>query len=579
MAEARRVRPRRKPPNWSWGVDDPVPIRPRVVLAAQHAALALVFLVYPILAARVAGLPHDVIETLVGATIVAFGLTTMAQCWPRGPGSGFFIVQFPNPIQIPAATLALAVGGIPLLAGLSILCGLFQIALARMARLLRPVLSPFVCGVAVLMLAMSLIGPALDRILSDVGEPVQHFLPEALLVAVATLGPIIVAVTFGPRRAKLVAVAIGVSTGWLTAWLVGLTPPDALARIAAVPLIGPPHLFPDGWSIETAELPAVLLAGFTTSIITLGLMLSVDRATDADWRRADLARASRGMQVDGGGTLLSGIIGGYPLACSTAHAGLVYASGAASGRIGVLAGAFMVAAAFVPKLVTALTTVPVPVIGSVLLYAATYLMVTGMDLILSRRLSDRRIFIVGVSVISGMSVELAPFAYAGVPDWAAPLFQTPLGVAVIVAVTMSLVFRIGIRRTAEVGVAPAGEMLGTARTFLERQGDLWGTRREVIGIAVPATAQVLDALVDSGMAERDLRLRAHFDEIDLDVTILYRGERLPEPEPGAVPSPDDLLGDRAAVARFLSHYLPHLGDRLVRGREGEFETLTLRFEN
>jgi xanthine/uracil permease len=429
------------------------------------------------------------------------------------------------------------------------------------------------------MLGVSMVDPALHRVLGAEIARGAGFDGPTLAVSVATLALIVVLVVFGGRMTKLFAVPAAIAAGWVAAAIAGLAPEDMTARIAAAPLVGLPRLAIPSFTVDWALLPVFLLGGLIGAIDTLGVMLTADRMNDADWRRADMAAASRGIRAGGVGNVISGVLGGYPIACSSSHVGIAFATAATARSIGVAAGALTIAAAFFPKLVVATTTMPAPVTGAILVYAATYLIASGMDLVMSRRLSDRRIFVVGLSVILGLSVLLVHFVYEGLPAWALPIFEAPISVAAAAAVVLNLLLRIGIRRTAEIEVPRGGGAFDTVRDFVERQGDLWGTRREVIATAVPAAAQVVDALQENDIAAAPLRLRARFDEINLDITVLYDGDPLPLAVPGAVPSPDDLLGDRAAVARFLSHFLSHLGDRMVRGREGSLQTLTLRFEN
>jgi xanthine permease XanP len=579
MSERIAARPRRKPAGLTWNVDDPVPPRMLMVLAAQHAALILILLVYPLVAAAEIGLSPVDTETFISAAIIGLGLTTMLQCWPRGPGSGFLIVHMPNPILMPAAIQAGRLGGLGLVAGMLIIVGVFQVGLARIVKPLRTLLPPEVCGVAVTMLGVSMVHPALNRVLGIQLLNGTGFHGPTLAVSAGTLGAIVLLMIFGNAYTKLFAVPVGVAAGWIVSAFAGLAPADSGARIAEAAIAGLPHIAIPAFAFDWGLVLVFLLGGLITSIDTLGLMLTADRMNDADWRRADMAAASRGIQVDGMGNVIQGLLGGHPSSCSSSNVGVAFATAATARTIGIAAGVVMIAAAFFPKLIVAMTTIPAPVIGAILLYAATYLIVSGMDLIMSRRLSDRRIFVVGLSVILGLTVELVPFVYEGLPTWARPIFEAPISVAAASAVILNLLLRIGIRQTAEIAIPDGGSAFTPVRDFLERQGDLWGARREVIAAAVPAASQVLDAFQENDIASAPMRLRAHFDEMNLDLTIVYDGEPLPAPAPGVAATPDDLLGDRAAVARFLSHFLSHLGDRMVRGREGNLQTLTLRFEN
>ena len=84
-------------------------------------------------------------------------------------------------------------------------------------------------------------------------------------------------------------------------------------------------------------------------------------------------------------------------------------------------------------------------------------------------------------------------------------------------------------------------------------------------------------LLDTGLAPDELELRARFDEINFEVSVLYKGE--PIEIPTIRPSPEDLLGDIHAVARFVGYMLSKRADRLVLGKSGDRQMLTLRFEH
>ncbi len=82
-----------KPSNIIYGVDDLPPFSTLFFLAFQHAVLALVFIVYPLmLVAEVHGTQHEA-EGIVTAGILAMAIGTFLQTLGRkGMGSGFLAV-------------------------------------------------------------------------------------------------------------------------------------------------------------------------------------------------------------------------------------------------------------------------------------------------------------------------------------------------------------------------------------------------------------------------------------------------------------------------------------------------------
>src|SRR3546814_4139716 len=74
--------------------------------------------------------------------------------------------------------------------------------------------------------------------------------------------------------------------------------------------------------------------------------------------------------------------------------------------------------AFIPKLTGAIALMPHPVMGAGLLYTSCFLVISGAELIVSRLLDSRRTFIVGLSILAGIGLDLMPDAFVDAPAWA-----------------------------------------------------------------------------------------------------------------------------------------------------------------
>ena len=83
---------------------------------------------------------------------------------------------------------------------------------------------------------------------------------------------------------------------------------------------------------------------------------------------------------------------------SSANLGLAHATGVAARRVGVAAGILLILVAFLPQFAQLIMLLPAAVIGAIMIYTAAYMMVSGMELILSRLLNGRRRATVGFSV-------------------------------------------------------------------------------------------------------------------------------------------------------------------------------------
>ncbi|MGE0723907.1 MAG: uracil-xanthine permease family protein [Alphaproteobacteria bacterium] len=565
----------RKPSNLIYGEDARPPLLALLTLAVQHSILIMMLLVYPIVVAAAVGLPPHEARALVAASILAAGIGTIVQCWPSRLGSGYLAVHTSNPVYIPAMIQAGMAGGPALMAGMTICGGVIGILVSRVLRPLRRLLPAEVCGVSVFLLGVSLVVPGLDRAMSAAGVGgVLHF--ETVVVAAATLGLILAISIFGKGLVRFLSVPIGAGVGWGLALAldVGASVPPGLYDL---PLIGFPIGGHGGWHVDATLLPAVVLAALITSIDNFGLMLALQRMNDADWRRADIPGAARGVQAEGIGNVINGLLGSFPTGVSSSNVALCFATGVTARIVGIAAGGVLIIASFSPRIAGAFTAIPPAVIGAILLYAAAYMIASGMELILSRRLSERRVTVVGLSTIAGLSVLAVPGVYSDLPEVVRPLFSTPLTIGTVSAILLNLLLQIGISRAASVTVPPGADLFELVQEFLERQGEAWGARRDVIAAAIPTTALALDAVVDSGLAKGSIELNARFDETNLDLDIVYPGDPLEIPT--SQPSPESLFADDRAIARFVGWTLSQLADGIrLRHQEGT-QTVALRFDH
>src|SRR3546814_18912051 len=79
--------------------------------------------------------------------------------------------------------------------------------------------------------------------------------------------------------------------------------------------------------------------------------------------------------------------------------------------------------AFIPKLTGAIVLMPYPVMGAGLLYTSCFLVISGVELLFSRMLDSRRTFVVGLSLLAGIGLDLMPRAFAAAPNWLAAFLE------------------------------------------------------------------------------------------------------------------------------------------------------------
>ena len=108
---------------------------------------------------------------------------------------------------------------------------------------------------------------------------------------------------------------------------------------------------------------------------------------------------------------------------SSSNVALSGASGATSRWIGFAAGALFILLGFSPKLGAILSVMPSPVAGAIVVFVVCFMLVSGLQIILSHKPDTRKIFVIGIALCFGLSLDVLPQLYAQVPPWLRPLFE------------------------------------------------------------------------------------------------------------------------------------------------------------
>lgn len=574
---------RRRPPELTYAADERPPIGALAVLGAQHAATTMAFIAYVLVAARTAGLERAATQGVVAVTLLAMALATALQAWGGRWGSGLLLVHQPCPFMIPIIAAAMALGGPGALVGITLVFAVTSLAVAPLVRHLRPLFPPPVVGAVICMGGIALVAPSVRQAL---GVDAGHWVIDgaSAWIAGVTLGGIVVLTVWGGRL-RLMALLLSLAAGVVLAALFGrLEGTEALKGVAVLAL---PSWHTPVLGLNAGLVAATVLVAVLTQLDTLGCVTIMDKMDDADWKRADMRAISGGIRAGGLGDLCAGLLGSFPTAVCSANIALAYATRATARRIGLLTAALMAAAAFLPQLTMALTLIPEPVLGAVGLYAACFLMVSGMELAMSRAIDSRIVFAIGISLCAGVATLQLPQLSAHAPAALHFLLGDGFVLAGLSVVALNLLFRLGTSQRARLTLHAGSATLHTDITgFIESRGAAWGARRNVVQRAAQAALEAVEAVQSAGKGRRGLELRGHFDEFNLDLELLHTGAPLPmgaaasaTPLHAALLESGDESAINAALAQVSGLLLRHLADRVSTATEGENALLRLHFEH
>jgi len=525
-----------------------------VMLGLQHVFVIFISLIFPALIVTLLGTsidPHTA-RSFISLSMIAGGVITILQALrTKYLGSGYLCPSVCGPSYFSASVSAIAAGGLPLLFGMTAIAGVVETAFSRVMNRLRFLFPPEVMGIVVALVGIVIIPMAISNFFGVSGTDTMTSGAE-VAVAVITLVTMIAINVWSKGKLRLYCIIIGMAVGYAASLALGIIPQSSISRIGEAEWFSIPYIKNMRWAFNATMLVPFIIATICSTFKTIGDLGTCQKINDADWKRPDMPIISRGILVDGIGGILPGLMGGFGQSTSSSNVGLSVATGATSRVIAFAAGGIIIALAFFPRLSELFIIMPPPVIGATLIFAISFMIIAGLQIIASRMLDLRRTFVLGSAIIFGLSADVVPQIYTSIHPWLQPVFSSSLALGTITAIVMNLLMRIGISKRSSLELVPGQHSSAEIFTFMEKQGGKWAARREVVMNAAGALNEVLESVTALKLAKGPLYVETTFDELNLDIDITYEGTLLEFPK--KPPAPEEILQEKAAVG-YLSGFL------------------------
>lgn len=536
----------RRPANIVYWLNDVPPARVAVFLAVQQVAFLTALIGIPGLATTWLGPGHEAFLALAGATLLSAGICVILQGLGRfGLGAGLFYPLQCTTATLPALVFATKTAGVDVAFGMIVVIGATQIVVSFCIQRLRGIFTVEVAGLAVFLIGVGLGENGLVLI----GSQMQNDLDagDHLVVALITFATLVGCHVYLRSRLRVFTPLIGLSLGFLLSWILGLLEQEDLALLQDAALIDLPHVPAFGWTFDAAVLVPYIITGITLALTSLGVQVMAQRANDADWQRPELGRIGRGIRAEGVTHLLASLLNGLPMVASGGAVALATASGCTSRALAYWTGGILILLAFLPKVLSLWLLLPDSVTGALFLFLSAITTMTGLSLIGSRMLDNRKTIALGI----GFVVAIAYEPLSSVLNRTAPelhlLTFSGFALSILVTLTLLALFRLGAKEPG-VHLAPSEPGAHNAVVdFLEAQGRRWGADRAAVGRAAHATWQCIE-LLNNGFLDGDhphIDVEARYDPGRISVTLRYGG-RLPN-FPEAAPTPDEIADDPEKV--------------------------------
>ncbi len=369
------------------------------------------------------GLDPNVALFTAGAGTLLFQIVTKGRVPVFLASSFAFIAPIIYGVQtwgIPATLSGLAAAGAFYIV-LSFLINIFGV------EALRRVLPPIVTGPVIMVIGLVLAPVAVSMALGKSGDTVLVVEWKALVISLSALGTTVMVSLLGRGWFKLVPILSGITVGYAISLFLGVVSFDAISTAPWVAM--PNFVFPEfKWEAVLFIVPVAI----APAIEHFGDVLAIGCVTGKDYVKDP--GINRTMLGDGLATSLASCLGGPPNTTYSEVSGAVALTKVFNPGIMTWAAIAAILLAFVGKLGAFLSTIPVPVMGGIMVLLFGAIMVVGMNTLVKAGndlMQPRNLAIVAIIVIFGVGGMSLPFG--------AEFRLGGIGLAGIVGVVLNLV--------------------------------------------------------------------------------------------------------------------------------------------
>ena len=281
--------------------------------------------------------------------------------------------------------------------------------LPMVSRLLPPV----VIGPVIMVIGLSVAVVASSMAMGQAGGNQVLDYTHSLLLSGFTFAVTVMVAVFGSKMMKLVPILIGVAAGYLMALAMGMVD---TAPIAAAPWFAVPHFHSPqvNWQAALFMLPVAI----APAIEHIGGIMAIGKVTGKDY--AAEPGLHRTLAGDGLGVCVAGLIGGPPVTTYGEVTGAAMLTKNSNPAIMTWAAIFAICMAFFGKFNAFLASIPLPVMGGVMILLFGTIASLGLKTLIDAQvnLMQPKNLVIVSSVLTvgvgGMEMKLGSFSFAGV---------------------------------------------------------------------------------------------------------------------------------------------------------------------
>ena len=507
-----------------YSADQTPPTGPLFFSSLQHMLLVVSLgMALPISIGRTVGLDLTLSTSLLSAALFSMGITGILQTLPnKYIGSGFQSMSASDSAALAACVMAAQIGGIPMVLGMTIFSGVLKGILGSFTFKLRKLFPPEVTGTMIFILGISILPTGLKYFL---GTSLPEFNPTHLFVAVLTL-VVMLACTLFIKPLKPYTALAGILFGFIISAITGIFDISSFRQLADQPIIELPIYKELSYSFNPQLMIPFSVVTIAAIVDNIGDYSSCQSADNPKFEKPNWKSIEGGIRGSALGSFIAGFIGGPIQSTATTNIGIASASGITSRKVAYLASGMLIVAAFFPIIGGALSLIPTPVLGAVLMFSICYIMAGGFSALATRSLDDKRIFVIFLSISFAVST-LIPGLYSFLPQKVQSVLCSPMVMGVGILLITTILGKIGTKRQTQFTTGTDTDDVKEVNVQLAQVCEEWCTEKDLV-----QKLQIsLDAIME-GFHEHNpqtqLNFKIWYDQLQIKLDVKSENTELTE---------------------------------------------------
>jgi NCS2 family nucleobase:cation symporter-2 len=179
--------------------------------------------------------------------------------------------------------------------------------------------------------------------------------------------------------------------------------------------------------------------------------------------------------------------------------------------------------AFFPKISAVFLMLPLPVIGASLLVSASFMIAGGVQIMTSKNLDSRMTYVIGISLILGIGRKVFAGYFESFPEDLRLLTDTVLSLALISAVALTLIFRLGIKRAQVFVFDKKTKTSEPLKKYLKSHEKEWHLDDELVKHINASTESMVQHVKDVHLIDGPIEVEVSYDEVKVEIKMEYKG--------------------------------------------------------